>query len=768
MVDNPIRPDDKKLTAAHWGAGWAHISNGRIISIDSHPDDPDPSPLSQNVVESLVGSARVRRPAIRKSWLDGSPTAAERGRDVFVEVGWDIALDAVAKEISRVRTTHGNQAIYAGSYGWASAGRFHHAQGQLKRFLNSVGGFTSSEGNYSYNAAWVMMPYIVCSFERHITEATRWSIVAKHSDLVVAFGGLASRNAQVSDGGIATHRMREGLQRCVSAGVHFVNVSPMRSDLDPSLAGEWIPAVPGSDTALMLALSYVLWSENLHDQAFLDRYCEGFQAFAEYLSGSVDGVPKSPEWAEQHTGIGPTQVYGLARRMAASRTLISVAAGIQRTDYGEQPLWMAVTLAAMLGQIGLPGGGYGIGYGVNGNIGTMERLFRWGSFPQGQNPVEDFIPVAMLSEMLLRPGAEYLYKGDKRALPNARLVWWAGGNPFHHHQDLLKLHRAFQKPETVIVNEMNWTATARHADIVLPVAAPQERRDFGAGKSDNALVPMHKLVEPIGEARTEFEIYCDLAKRLGCLETFSQGRDTEQWLKHMWAQTQEVAQAHGVELPHWEAFMASDVVKVPDPAPDKVFLADFRVDPDANPLPTPSGRIEIFSRTLEGFDLNDCKGHAAWFPPRDLEAGEGAFSLLSGQPQTRLHSQLDNGAYSMSRKVNGREPVIVHPVDAKREGICDGDVVEIFNSRGRCLAGARISDEIREGCLFLWTGAWWDPDYDAPQFRDRHGNPNCLTHDQRSSSLSQSPAAHSARVSIRRFEGELPEVTVHNPPLFVE
>ncbi len=126
---------------------------------------------------------------------------------------------------------------------------------------------------------------------------------------------------------------------------------------------------------------------------------------------------------------------------------------------------MAVTLAAMLGQIGLPGGGYGIGYGADFAIGTVDRPMRWPSFPQLPNPQDDYIPVACVSDMLLNPGAEYNYNGETRTYPDIRMVWWAGGNPFHHHQDLNRLRRAFQKPETIIVNEINWTATARHATL---------------------------------------------------------------------------------------------------------------------------------------------------------------------------------------------------------------------------------------------------------------------------------------------------------------
>ncbi|MEM9250656.1 MAG: molybdopterin-dependent oxidoreductase [Pseudomonadota bacterium] len=758
------------LTASHWGLGCAEIDGGRITHVGPHPSDPDPSPINGNIAGSLSGRARVLRPAIRQSWLEGHPQAVPRGRDRFVEVSWDTALEALATELTRVRTDHGNESLFAGSYGWASAGRFHHAQSQLKRFLNTIGGFARSEGNYSYNAALGLMPHVVGPYRSHVARATRWRVIAEHSDLVVLFGGLAMRNTQVSDGGAAHHRMANDLRACARRGVAFVNISPLRTDALDELGAAWMPVTPGTDTALMMGLAHTLLSEDLHDPAFLSRYTTGFDRCAAYLRGAVDGQPKDAEWAAALTGLDPDQIRELARRMAAVRTMISVAAGVQRTDFGEQPLWMAVTLAAMLGQIGLPGGGYTIGYGVNANIGSIERLFRWGTLPQGTNPVDVVIPVAMIADMLLHPGGHYRYQGATHCFPDVRLVWWAGGNPFHHHQDLNRLRRAFQAPDTIVVNEINWTATARHADIVLPVAAPQERTDFGAGKSDDALVPLPRLVAPPGEARVEYDIYADLAGRLGVAKAFTEGKNADDWLRLLWSQTQARGRAHGVDLQDWDSFLAGEVVRLPDPSPRQVFLADFRADPTAHALPTPSGRIELFSEVIAGFDLPDCRGHATWFPPRDWAArpaGEAPLALLSGQPATRLHSQLDNGGFSLSHKICGREPVLIHPEDAAARGIADGAVVLLRNARGQCFAGARLTDEITRGCVFLWTGAWYDPDDTAPQDRDRHGNPNVLTHDLRSSSLTQSPAAHSALVELLPFSGPLPPVEAHDPPAFL-
>ncbi len=767
---------ETKITANHWGVGVAVVEDEKIQSVAGHCEDPNPSRINDNIASSLHGDARITRPAVRKSWLENGPegrgTSSEtaRGRDGFVEVSWDTALDLIAKELRRIREAYGNGAIFAGSYGWSSAGRFHHAQSQLKRFLNTQGGFVRSEGNYSYNAALVLMPHIVGPYRQHVVDATRWPVIAKHSDLVVCFGGIAQRNTQVSDGGVARHRMKDNLTLCKDAGVEFVNISPLRSDILETLDAVWMPPLPGSDTALMLGLAHTLLTEGLHDVSFLDKYTVGFDRVAAYILGKTDGQPKDAAWAAAQSGIDAEDIAALARKMASSRTMISIAAGVQRADYGEQPLWMGVTLAAMLGQIGLPGGGYVIGYGVNANIGNVERPFRWGAFSQLKNPHDDFIPVAMISEMLLSPGKSYDYNGRKRKFPHARMVWWAGGNPFHHHQDLNRLHEAFQAPDTVIVNELNWTATARHADIVLPIASAQERTDFGAGKSDNALVPMPALIKPVGEARMEYDIYADLAGRLGNAEAFTEGRSSEDWLRCIWQQTQSTASKAGIDLPNWDEFISGDVVHVPDPAPEQVFLDKFRADPVANPLSTPSGRIELFSQTIASFGRPDCPGHAAWFAPRDVAAGaEQKYPLymLSGQPKTRLHSQLDNGDYSKSHKIKDREPVLLHPRDAAERGIEHGDIVELYNDRGRCLAGAKITDEVREGCVFLWTGAWYDPDFNAPQNRDRHGNPNVLTHDLRTSSLSQSTAAHSTLLNVRKFEGVLPKITAHSAPDFL-
>lgn len=759
-----------RLTASHWGAGLVKVSEGRLVAVQPHPDDPDPSQINENIPGGIHGSARVLHPAVRKSYFEHGPLnrAGERGAEPFVEVSWDKALSLIAEELVRIRGTYGNEAIFGGSYGWASAGRFHHAQSQLKRFLSAAGGFVRSEGNYSYNAALVLMPHIVGNFREHVKHATRWRVVARESQLVVMFGGIPLRNAKVSGGGVGLHRLSDSLTQCAEAGVRFVNVSPLRSDAADVLNAEWLPPRPGSDTAIMMGLAHTLLTEGLHDEDFLARHSVGFDTITAYLLGEIDGVSKDADWAAEQSGIAAERLRALARDMAANRTLICTAIALQRADYGEQPLWMTVVLAAMLGQIGLPGGGFGIGYGGDASIGVIDRPIAWPAFPQGTNPVENYIPVAMISEMLLNPGGVYDYNGKRRIFPDIRMVWWAGGNPFHHHQDLNRLRRAFQRPETIIVNEINWTATARHADIVLPVAAPPERTDFGAGTQDNALVPMPKVIEPAGSARTEFEIYTDLERRLSYGTAFSRGMSADEWQEEMWEVLRGRAATCGVTLPEWDEFLHGEIIHLDDPAPESVYLSAFRADPERCPLKTPSGKLELASKTIGSFGYDDCPGYPTWMPPREWlgsATAEYPLHLISGQPETRLHSQYDNGAFSQSRKIDGREPILMNSEDASARGIADGDVVRVFNGRGQCLAGAVVTDDIRPGVVFLWTGAWYDPDLDHPEHRDRHGNPNVLTHDLRTSRLAQGPAAQSALVQIGKHEEPLPAVRVYEPPI---
>src|SRR5262249_22040152 len=237
---------------------------------------------------------------------------------------------------------------------------------------------------------------------------------------------------------------------------------------------------PNTDTAMLLALVHTLVAEGRHDEAFLARYCTGFEQVRPYLMGERDGQPKHADWASTITGVRADTIRTLARRMAATRTMVSASWSLQRADHGEQVYWAVILLAAALGQIGLRGGGFGFGYGSAAGIAEPPLAFGPPAMEVMVNPLGRAIPTARIADCLLNPGGRYVYNGKSATYPDIRLVYWAGGNPFHHHQDINRLRRAWAKPETIIVHEPWWTATARHADIVLPATTTLERNDIGA------------------------------------------------------------------------------------------------------------------------------------------------------------------------------------------------------------------------------------------------------------------------------------------------
>ncbi|KPP87602.1 MAG: biotin/methionine sulfoxide reductase [Rhodobacteraceae bacterium HLUCCO07] len=756
--------DRKPITNSHWGTYWVETENGEPTGVIPFEHDPDPSPIGPGMVETRTDALRITAPAVRRSWLEGGPgTGGERrGSEDFVEVTWEEVNRLIADEIERVRRDHGNRAIYAGSYGWASAGRFHHAQGQLKRFLNLVGGFTASVNTYSFAAAEVIVPHVLGDFRGFLDRMTSWDSIAEHCDLFVAFGGVPLKNGQITQGGTGAHVQKAGVLAAHEAGTRFVNVSPLRADVLDKVDAEWLALRPSTDAALMLGLAHVILAEGLHDRAFLERYTVGFDRFAAYLTGKSDGVAKTADWAAAITEIPAETIRDLARRMAKGRTMISVAYALTRQDHGEQPYWAAITLAAMLGQIGLPGGGVGFGYSAMNHTGLNRKQVPYAAFPQGQNPVADYIPVARVTDMLENPGGTVDYNGRRLTYPDVRLVWWAGGNPFHHHQDLNRLRRAWAKPETIIVNEWCWNSLARHADIVLPCTTPLERDDIAMSPKDPFITMMDKTAEPVGEARDDHEIFRGIAAAMGVEEAFTEGRSAAEWQRWLYDVSRQAAARGGVELPPLDELRRTGWHRVPAPEKQTVMMEAFRTDPEARPLKTPSGKIEIFSETIAGFGYDDCPGHPAWIEPLEwlgkADAGD-ALHMVSNQPKTKLHSQIDHGALSRADRVAGREPVLMNPADAAKRGLSEGQVVRLFNARGACLAGLRISDEIRPGVIQIATGAWYEPAGESCI----HGNPNTLTPDKGTSKLAQGPIAHSCLVEVEAA-GDVPPVTVGVAP----
>lgn len=756
---------------SHWGAFDAQVEDGQLVAVLPFEHDPEPSPVLDNIPASARHPTRVAQPMVRAGWLERGPGPSDaRGAEAFVPVPWDTAIELLANELARVYGDHGPESVMGGSYGWASAGRFHHALSQVHRFLNCLGGYTYSVDSYSIGAGQVILPHVLTGVYELVSTGTHWRSLIEHTELFICFGGMPLKNTAVNAGGVFRHRHRGFLTEARQNGAEFVLFSPLRDDLATLVEADWHPVSPGSDVAVMLALAHTLITERLHDREFLDRYCVGFERLERYILGLDDGQPKSPEWAAPLGEIAADEIRSLARRMASKRVFITTTWSLQRNEYGEQLPWMAIALAAMLGQIGLPGGGYGFGYGSENGIGEGQVPPEIGlpNFSQGVNPVKSFIPVARISDLLLNPGQPFDYNGDRYTYPDIRLVYWCGGNPFHHHQHLGRLRRALAQVDTFVVHEPFWTAAARHADIVIPSTMTLERNDIGGSHNDAYLAAMHQAIPPYEQARSDYEMFSDLARALGVADTFTENRDEMEWLRHMYDTWRANAADVGHSFPDFDRFWQEGYLELPIDESHVLFSA-FRAEPDANPLKTPSGKIELFSSTIDSFGYDDCRGHPCWYAPDEWLGSKRAerFPLLmvANNPRTRLHSQLDVGDFSQSSKIHGREPLRLHPVDAAARGIVDRDVVRVFNDRGSFLAGVAISDDVRPQVVQISTGAWYDPlDPADPDSMCVHGNPNVVTLDRGTSKLAQGCVGEHALVEIERWEEPLPPIRVLEPP----
>lgn len=755
-----------KTHSAHWGAFHAGLVDGRLV-VRPHAGDPDPNPLIENFPDAVRHSARIAAPVVRRGWLERGPGPDEmRGRDEFVQVTWDEALDLLAGELKRVRDLHGPEAVFGGSYGWSSAGRFHHVQSQVHRFLNiALGGYVRSVNTYSAGCAEALIPHVFGNYEKTVRRNVSWEQIAQHSEVVLAFGGMALKNSRVAGGGVSRHVERGAMRDAAARGCRFVCVSPLRSDLPEEASADWVPIKPGTDAALMLALACTLVEDGTHDQDFLSRYCSGWDELEAYILGRQDGVRKDATWAAQICGVPAERIQALARSLPGRRVLVVVSHSLQRAEHGEQPVWMGAVLACMLGQIGLPGGGYSYALGTLAHYGRRNNAVSSPSLSQGKNGVKEFIPVARIADMLLHPGESFDYNGQRLVYPHIRLAYWAGGNPFHHHQDLTRLSRAFSRLDTFVVNDSAWTTSARHADIVLPATMTLEREDIGSAPTDPLMLAMHKIVEPYGQARDDYEIFCGLAQRLGALEAFSEGRTSNEWLRHLYGTARDALASLGHDAPDFDTFWERGEFTLPQLEDDGGMLRAFRQDPDKNRLATPDGKIQVSSAVIGSFQYEDCPGHPVWLEPTEAPTEEYPLHLISNQPASRLHSQLDFGGHSQSTKLHGREVCTMHPAAAKERGIQNGDLVRLFNARGACIAAVRLSDEMLPEVVQLPTGAWYDPiEESLGRNLCVHGNPNVLTRDVGTSRLTQGCSGQLTIVQVERFTRDVRSVRAFVPP----
>lgn len=779
-------------SGSHYGAFEAKVVNGEWLETRPFKHDKYPCDMLQAVREIVYNPSRARYPMVRLDWLRKREKSdrSQRGDNRFVRVSWDQALDLVYEELERVQKSYGSSGVFTGLADWQMVGKYHKAGGAMDRGLGLHGSYVTTVGDYSAAAAQVILPHVIGSLEVY-EQQTSLPLVIEQTNTIVLWGCDPIKNLQI-EFLVPDHDpfgYWQQIKEKVAAGkMRVISVDPVRSKTQNFLNCEQIALRPQTDVALLLGLAHTLYEEKLYDTAFIKDYTVGFETFLPYLLGEKDSQPKNAEWAADICGLSADQIREFARLLVKGRTQFMGGWCVQRMHHGEQYPWMLVVLASMVGQIGLPGGGIGFGWHYNGG-GTVTSkgpvLSGLGSINNPPKPLHDadfrgaseHIPVSRIVDCLLSPGKQIAFNGETLTFPDIKMAIFSAANPFHAQQNRNRMIDAWKKLETVVVLDHQWTASCRFADIVLPVTTRFERNDveqFGT-HSNKGLMAIHQVVAPQFEARHDFEVFAGLCKRFGREEVYREGRNEMQWIRAIYEEGVKQGAASGVTLPDFDSFWNGDgYIAFPAGEP-WVRHSDFREEPDISPLGTPSGLIEIFSKTIAGFSYEDCPGHPVWMTPFELSKVEGQeqkypLHLQSCHPDKRLHSQIcSSDAWRKTYAVADREPLYISPEDAKARGLKAGDVARVFNGRGQVLAGVVISQDYAPGVIRIHEGAWYSPKEGGKAGTlCTYGDPNVLSEDIGTSQLAQGPSAHSVLVQVERFQGELPAVTGFGGPVEVK
>ena len=783
-------------TGSHFGAFKMKRKNGVIDQVIPFDRDKYPTDMINGVKGLVYNPSRVRYPMVRLDFLlkGHKSDTTQRGDFRFVRVTWDKALTLFKDSLDEVQTKYGPSGLHAGQTGWRATGQLHSSTSHMQRAVGMHGNFVKKVGDYSTGAGQTILPYILGSTEVY-AQGTSWPLILENSKTIILWSNDPYKNLQVG-WNAETHEsyayLAELKEKVAKGEIRVISIDPVVTKTQQYLGCEQLYVNPQTDVALMLGIAHEMVAKNLHDTQFIEGYSLGFDRFLPYIQGETDGVAKTPEWAAEITGVSAEIIRDLAKVMTKSRTQMLMGWCIQRQQHGEQPYWMAAVLATMIGQIGLPGGGISYGHHYS-SIGVPSSgAAAPGAFPRNldedQKPLfdsNDFkgtsstIPVARWIDAILEPGKTIDSNGSKVTFPDIKMMVFSGNNPWNHHQDRNRMKQAFQKLECVVTIDMNWTATCRFSDIVLPACTTFERNDIDVYGSyaNRGVLAMQKMVEPLYESLSDFEIFTRFARIMGKEKEYTRGMTEREWLNKLYTDCKN-ANAGKFEMPEFDEFWKQGYVHFGEGKPWTRHAA-FREDPEINPLGTPSGLIEIFSRKIAQYNYDDCPGHPTWMEKSERShGGPGSDKfpvwMQSCHPDKRLHSQMcESEQFRETYTVNGREPVYLNPDDAKHRGIKAGDVVRVFNDRGQLLAGAVVSSNFPKGVIRIHEGAWYGPVGEDGSKEGgaeigalcSYGDPNTLTQDIGTSKLAQACSAYTCLVEFEKYQGKVPNVSSFSGPV---
>ena len=681
----------------------AHVVEGKIVKISTDPRKwtPEVPPLHACVrgfgqAERVYHPDRLQHPLRR---------TGPRGSGQFERVSWDEALDQIAREMLRIRAAHGNAAILDASRTGSLS--MLHNRTAAQRFLYMFGGCTELWSNMSAEAE-IFSVRMTYGAKAEYKTAGREPTDYPNSRLIIMWGWSPG------DGTFGTGTFQY-LKWARKQGVRIVCVDPRRTKSSLDLADEHVFIRPSTDAAALIAMAHVIAREGLQDQVYLDRYVLGFDeahlpdgapggaSYRSYLLGLSDGVPKTPDWAEAITGMPAATIRRLAIEFASSKpAALQTGYAPGRTAHGEQFHRAAYALAAMTGNVGVPGGNSGTSNGATGRSGIR-------TLPAGANPIQARVASSLMADLLAR-GRAGGYPAD------IKMIYSSAGDLFNQCPNVNKTVAALDGLELFVAQDHFLTPTARYADVVLPATTFWERNDVHtpwAGAGHYAIF-MKQAIEPMYECRNDIDIFADLARRVG-IEGYND-KSERQWLQEL---TKDA-------IDDFEAFEAKGLARLPAPEDAVAFAREIR-EPERYRFTTPSGKIEIYSMVLaakpDPYGLGPIAPIPTWVPHLEPDARH---PLLLCTPKSRARTHSIHGNQEILARAD-RDDVWMHPEDAAARRIADGQPVRIFNDRGSTIVPAKVTDRIARGVVSLREGAWFRPDERGV---DRSGCANVLTDDR--------------------------------------
>ena len=692
--------------------------DGKILSIKGDPAYPDRGPCIKGLQydKTFLGEDRLKTPLKR---------VGKRGEGMFETISWKEAIDLLSSEWIRIRDTYGPASRYV-NYGWGVEAVLN-GTNMVKRLLRLDGGHLDSYNTYSTACTNYTTPYLYgteysgSSFDT--LEDSKLIILWAHNPAETKFDNLM-----------------DCLRKAKKNGAEIIVIDPRKTPTVKALGAEWIGIKPTTDCALMDAMSYVIWSEDLYDHFFVEERCLGFEKYFTYLSGKEDGIAKTPAWASKITGISEDVIVNLARRYAMTKpAALMQGYGGQRHANGEQFTRGGIALACLTGNVGISGG-WASGAG-------QCKIVDMPAMPMPENPVNQSISVFTWTDAIYK-GKEF---GEKDGLKGAKhldcgikMIFSIAGNALvNQHSDINRTKQILEDEslcEFIVCSDVFMTPSAKFADLVLPATSLLE--------CDNIITPWNQgsflgfssqIVEPLDERRFEFEWLREVAERLGLAEEFSCGHtDYREWLRGIYEDYRTS------DMPSYEEFKKEGIYIFKDAPRVIAFEAQRKGE---KPFETPSGKVEIYSPTLE--EMEDVRIPAV---PGYVEVKEGPgksekypLQLIGWHTKGRAHSVGFN-----NEKLRAKYPQVLwmNPKDGAARGLQAEDLVEVWNDRGRMVVPVLLTEEIIPGVVAIAEGAWYESD---SQGRDISGSINVLT-SQEPTPLAKGNPQHTNLVEVKRLK----------------